>query len=78
MSVVMIYLNKSEIELAKTDYVPITKGSTVYYGGSQMWFSNNHKLSNDYILHHYGCGTIATSDYSSIWVIKLVVYIRPP
>lgn len=58
----MIYLNNSELELINSSYVPITKGSTVYYGGNQMWFTKNRKLSNDYLIHHYGCGTIATSD----------------
>jgi len=54
--------NSSIVELSRPDYVPVTKASTTYYGGSQMWFSKNHWYSKDYILHHYGCGVIATAD----------------
>ncbi len=27
-----------------------------------MWFPADHRYSKDYILHNYGCGTIATAD----------------
>ena len=77
MSVVMIYQVNSEIQLNKSSYVPVTKGSTVYYGGSQMWFSNKHKLSKDYIIHHYGCGTIAMADLFLYMANKSYVYTTP-
>lgn len=54
--------NNSIIELAKPDYVPVVKDSATFYGGSQMWFSNDHWYSKDYVLHNFGCGTIATAD----------------
>jgi hypothetical protein len=50
------------IELLRPEYVPIHKDNRIYYGGSQMWFSDKNRYSKDYILHHYGCGTIATAD----------------
>lgn len=49
-------------ELKNEDYVPVVKDSMIYYGGCQMWFPENHWYSKDYVLHNYGCGTIATSD----------------
>ena len=58
----MQYRDKAKIELKNSSYVPVLRDSTVYYGGSQMWFSNANKRSKDYIIHHYGCGTIATAD----------------
>ena len=50
------------IELSNSKYVPVMKDSATYYGGSQMWFSKDHWYSKDYVLHNYGCGTIATAD----------------
>lgn len=58
----MLYQEKSKIQLSVSGYVPVLKDHTVYYGGNQNWFPNNNKRSKDYILHHYGCGTIATAD----------------
>lgn len=54
--------NKTKLSLSDPYYVPVIKDDTVYYGGSQMWFSEKDKRSKDYILHNYGCGTIATAD----------------
>lgn len=54
--------NNSVIELTNPNYVPVIKDSATYYGGSQMWFPENHWYSKDYVLHNYGCGTIATAD----------------
>ena len=54
--------NNTVLELSNPTYVPVVKDSGIYYGGSQMWFSKNHWYSKDFILHHYGCGTIATAD----------------
>ena len=54
--------NNSIIELANPDYVPVIKDSGISYGGSQMWFPKTYWYSKDYILHNYGCGTIATAD----------------
>ncbi len=51
------------IELSNPNYVPVMKASKIFYGGSQMWFSKDHKYSKDYVLHQYGCGTIATADF---------------
>jgi len=70
----MLYYEKSKIELADSGYVPILKDSTVYYGGSQMWFPDNNKKSKDYIIHHYGCGTIATADLFLYLAIKSASY----
>lgn len=58
----MLYRDRTKIELLDTAYVPVLRDTTVHYGGSQMWFPDNNKKSKDYILHHYGCGTIATAD----------------
>jgi hypothetical protein len=38
------------------------KDSNIFYGGSQMWFETTKWSSKDYIIHNYGCGTIATAD----------------
>lgn len=54
--------NKPIIELSCPNYIPVRKDSVTYYGGSQMWFSTKQKHSKDYVLYHYGCGTIATAD----------------
>lgn len=50
------------IQLSDPNYVPVIKDSKTYYGGSQMWFPEEHWYSKDYVLHNYGCGTIATAD----------------
>ncbi len=50
------------ITLRRPDYLPVIKNNDKYFGGSQMWFSANHRYGKDYILHNYGCGTIATAD----------------
>lgn len=48
--------------LQRPDYLPIIKNSEKYYGGSQMWFLTDHRYSRDYVLHNYGCKTIAIAD----------------
>jgi hypothetical protein len=48
--------------LSNPDFLPVIKDNSIFYGGSQMWFSSKHRYSKDYILHNYGCGTIATAD----------------
>ena len=58
----MPFKNNECIELSRPEYVPVNKDNTVSYGGSQMWFSDQQRYSKDYILHNYGCGTIATAD----------------
>ncbi|MDF2485029.1 MAG: hypothetical protein K0R46_1197 [Herbinix sp.] len=58
----MPFKNNICIELSHPEYVPIVKENSIYYGGSQMWFSDKPRYSKDYILHNYGCGTIATAD----------------
>jgi hypothetical protein len=58
----MIYKNITVLELTNPTYVPVLRDSTAFYGGSQMWFSDDIKRSKDYILQNYGCGTIATAD----------------
>lgn len=70
----MIYGNISEIELRNPDYVPVIKDQIPYYGGNQMWFSSNYKTSKDYIIHNYGCGTIATADLFLYLGIKNNIY----
>lgn len=54
--------NKLKTELYNPIYVPVNKDSDTYYGGSQMWFPTDHRFSESYVLHKYGCGTIATAD----------------
>jgi len=49
-------------QLSNPNYVPVIKDNSTSYGGSQMWFPQKSKFSQDYILHNYGCGTIATAD----------------
>lgn len=58
----MPFKNNLTIDLKNTGYVPVIKDTIVSYGGSQMWFSDKNWYSTDYILHNYGCGTIATAD----------------
>ena len=55
-------ISNQVIELSNPNYVSIQKDSGVSYGGSQMWFPKSNWYSKDYILHNYGCGTIATAD----------------
>ncbi len=50
------------ITLTNQGYLPIVKDNITFYGGSQMWFSDKNRYSKDFILHNYGCGTIATAD----------------
>lgn len=70
----MLYQAKAKVELVDSAYVPVLRDSSVFYGGNQMWFSNNNKRSKDYILHHYGCGTIATADIFLYLAIKNDAY----
>lgn len=58
----MFQPDNSNIQLSNPSYVPVIKDSVTYYGGSQMWFSGKDKLSKDYIIRTYGCGTIAAAD----------------
>lgn len=58
----MIKNTKSKIELTNPNYVPVIKESKTFYGGSQMWFPASQWYTKDYVLHNYGCGTIATAD----------------
>lgn len=58
----MSFKNITTTELLSPNYVPVVKDSKTFYGGSQMWFPADHRSSRDYILHNYGCGTIATAD----------------
>jgi hypothetical protein len=39
-----------------------------------MWFPEENKRSKDYILHNYGCGTIATADLFLYLAIKSDAY----
>jgi len=54
--------SQSKIELSGPNYVPVINTSSTFYGGSQMWFPDEHWFHTDYIIHHYGCGTIAIAD----------------
>ncbi len=65
------------IDLVHKDYVPVIKDSIVYYGGSQMWFPEKKWFSRDYILHNYGCGTIATADLFLYLAIHNEAYRNP-
>ncbi|NLO09845.1 MAG: hypothetical protein GX129_08290 [Clostridiales bacterium] len=66
----MLYQEKSRIELSDSGYVPVLRDSTVFYGGSQMWFPDDNKSSKDYLIRSYGCGTIATADLFLYLAIK--------
>ena len=70
----MLYQNVSEIVLRNQEYVPIIKDHITYYGGNQMWFQSSNKTSTDYILHHYGSGTIAIADLFLYLGIKSNIY----
>lgn len=70
----MLYRDRAKIELLDSGYVPVLRDSTVFYGGSQMWFPDNNKKSKDYIIHHYGCGTIATADLFLYLAIRKDIY----
>ena len=48
--------------LSDPAYVPVIKDNNTSYGGSQMWFASHPRYRKDYILHNYGCGTIAVAD----------------
>lgn len=65
------------IDLVHKEYVPVIKDSAVYYGGSQMWFPKKRWFSRDYILHNYGCGTIATADLFLYLAIHNETYRNP-
>jgi len=58
----MPFENNTIIGLSNPDYVTVVKDSIAFYGGCQMWFDQNNWYSKDYILHNYGCGTIAAAD----------------
>lgn len=58
----MLSQNRLTVELKNPNYVPVIKDKNTYYGGSQMWFPATDWRKKDYILHNYGCGTIATAD----------------
>ncbi len=52
----------SSIELLNPAYVPIITATSTSYGGSQMWFTSKNWFSKEYLIHNYGCHTIAASD----------------
>ncbi len=54
--------NNLTVELKNPNYVPVIKDSKTFYGGSQMWFPADDWKRKDYVIHQYGCGTIATAD----------------
>lgn len=58
----MLSENNLITELLSPNYVPVIKDSIISYGGSQMWFPADRWTSKDYVLHNYGCGTIAAAD----------------
>ncbi len=73
----MAALSKTKIALQHSDYVPVIKDSAVSYGGSQMWFPDQRWFSRDYILHNYGCGTIAIADLFLYLAIHQEAYRNP-
>jgi len=58
----LLSTNNLSAELKNPNYVPVIKDSNTFYGGSQMWFPATDWKCKDYIIHNYGCGTIATAD----------------
>lgn len=58
----MPFKNNSITALSNPDYVPVIKDTGISYGGNQMWFPSSNWYSKDYIIHNYGCGTIAIAD----------------
>lgn len=67
----------STIAIKYSDYVPVIKDGSVSYGGSQMWFPNDRQFSKDYIIHNYGCGTIAIADLFLYLAISQDSYRNP-
>lgn len=65
------------IAIKYSDYVPVIKDGTISYGGSQMWFSDDRRFSKDYIIHNYGCGTIAIADLFLYLAISQDTYRNP-
>jgi len=56
-------------------YVPIINpDGDASYGGNQGWFPEDNKLSVDYILNYYGCGTIGASDLFLYFALKDTKY----
>lgn len=51
-----------ECTLNRPGYVAIKKDGDVFYGGSQMWYEKDGRFSHSYLIHSYGCGTIAAGD----------------
>lgn len=69
--------NQIIVEIDKPDYVPVIKDRITSYGGSQMWFSSDHRFRRDYVLHHNGCGTIATADLFLYLTLQNADYRNP-
>lgn len=65
------------IKLSDSGYVPVLKDTNVFYGGSQMWFPENSWFSRNYVIHNYGCGTIAAADLLLYLAIKNSSYRNP-
>lgn len=62
------YFEKS---ILNSNYVPIIlPNGRSSYGGNQGWFDKTKRFSIDYILHNYGCGTIAACDLFLYWAIQ--------
>ena len=71
----MPFKNNICVELSRPEYVQILKDDSLTYGGNQMWFSDHNRYSKDYILHNYGCGTIATADLFLYLALQKKAYI---
>lgn len=65
------------IQLSNSDYVRVMKDNYFSYGGSQMWFPQKNYFSKDYILYHYGCGTIAAADFFLYLALQYEAYKSP-
>lgn len=50
------------IELKRPEYVGISHGGHMSYGGDQNWFSVDKWMSREYLLHKWGCGAVAAGD----------------
>lgn len=48
--------------LKQADYIPVRHGSTLSYGGSQMWFSRQTGTGRERAIHGWGCGVVAACD----------------
>ncbi len=50
------------IGLQHPEYISVEHEGKASYGGGQIWFAKDKKLSRDYMINKWGCGAIAVGD----------------